>query len=53
MEDFDFKAKRCDECIHYDIMYCECTCDSQSQGYTIKNPDDGADCEFFEEDDRD
>ena len=43
----------CATCLHYEIMYCECTCDSQPQGDTIKNPDDGVDCEFYQEDERD
>lgn len=43
----------CANCIHYEIMYCECTCEDMPQGYALRNPDDGADCDCFEEDDRD
>lgn len=44
----------CEQCccdyIWYSMMYCECQRPHQTEG-RIKNPNDGADCDFFQSDD--
>lgn len=39
---------KCMNCIYYSPAYYECSNDYQVQGNTIKNPDDGQDCDLFE-----
>ena len=38
----------CGICDYYSPLYYECNNDMQPQGDTIKNPEDGTDCDLFE-----